>query len=284
MKSALDVEDEPLFQSYMAKTSAVLPATIAIILSMMNAGCDDVRGELAKNRATPEPHDVIRSAELIEQLGTDRSYERQTLLANPEPDGRIFAGWQTRRQATLDHRLRINQIPASTNPGSVEQTLRWEVEARKIERSVPEITEYWTTTGLGDAMGIVREPECKLTFRREKTWYDAERHAWAVGQRTQPIDFAPRIAAYKASCSTELNALQAAVDTAEDTAEARRLAQGRREEVCEGIWKESKEAASEALVAETWEGVPDHASRSVERYRAALKKRDECIEGAKLEP
>lgn len=86
-----------------------------------------------QNQQTPEPHERDRIAHLVEQLGTQRTYNSKTLAMNPEPDGYVLMRWIERREATLNRTLRPTQRPANINPGAISATLAWERAAEEAE-------------------------------------------------------------------------------------------------------------------------------------------------------
>ncbi len=97
-------------------------------MALLTLAACGVRGQ-----QTPEPHETERINHLVEQLGTQRTYNRQTLIMNPEPDGRILLRWIDRRKATLDGTLVRYQLPAPNNPGTIGAALAWERAAEQAE-------------------------------------------------------------------------------------------------------------------------------------------------------
>lgn len=94
--------------------------------AVLLAGCG------VKSQRTPEPNETDRVDQLVEQLGTDRTYNSHTLIMSPEPDGRVLMEWISRRKATLDGTLGKYQTPAN-NPGSISATLAWERDTERAE-------------------------------------------------------------------------------------------------------------------------------------------------------
>ena len=90
------------------------------------AGCG------VQSQQTPEPHETDRISRLVEKLGTQRTYNSQTLTTNPEPDGRVLMRWIERRRATLAKTLPLSQLPALTNLGSVSAHWLGNVKRRML--------------------------------------------------------------------------------------------------------------------------------------------------------
>jgi hypothetical protein len=134
-----------------------------------------------KSERTPEPSDTQRTADLIDRLGTDRSYNSRTLLWNPEPDGRILSAWSTRRAATLNGRLNWDQLPASTNPGSVGATLAWERQTEKTENALNAGYDEYS------ADLFITGAHCPDLEGRERLWLDHIRRTGLAATTCWPL-------------------------------------------------------------------------------------------------
>lgn len=148
----------------------------------------------APSQQLPDPNDVSRINEIAESLGTTRSYNRETLLANPEPDGLVLRDFMHRRERTLSHTLRITELPAPSNVTTVQAALTWERASRDGDTN--ELSHY--ELDVEQARG-----SCPQRFDQEQRWYADEEAAHARGERTSLIDWKAASAKFKAECAAE---------------------------------------------------------------------------------
>jgi hypothetical protein len=157
----------------------------------------------AQGQQTPEPHETERIKALIDQLGTQRSYNSKTLIMNPDPDGVVLNRWLRRRQATLDGTLSLSDLPATSNPGSIADTIAWEQATEKRE------------SGPGNRLGLYmvsvahRAIACPTAYAREKTWFDKLSEEHRRGLHDAIVDWESTNAQYQALCDVEARQRQA---------------------------------------------------------------------------
>lgn len=156
------------------------------------------------SQRTPEPDETEKVNALVEQLGTDLTYNSKTLLMNPEADGRTLARWIDRRRSTLDGTLRLSEIPAVENPGTVEDTLEWERKAREIEAERGDAHRMRYTNYI--QWGEDRARTCPELWKEESRWLESQRvkHMKTVGGVNVDWDEANK--RFQVRCDREIEA------------------------------------------------------------------------------
>lgn len=205
---------------------------LAVILAgtLLLVGCG------AEYQQTPEPNEMERVNELVEQLGTTRTYNSKTLLLNPEPDGRILMGWIDRRRATLDQKLPFTSLPALNNPGIIRATLAWERETRKSE------------AGNGNAVNRYMLDYERRGCNRvaEAAWFSREQDAHAKGLRKTLVDWDKVNAQFQAKCDAKAIVENARLEHAKIAAQARDAQLLQDKQACREPWETANSIYAES--------------------------------------
>lgn len=228
---------------------------IILLAGAALAGCG------AQGQQTPAPHETERISALIDQLGTQRSYNSNSLIINPDPDGIVLKRWLDRRQATLDGTLTLADLPARSNPGSIADTLAWEHETELKERGVSNALTHYMLDRAGRTEWV-----CPNTAKVEKVWEAQLVAEHRKGLRDTLVDFKAVSADYQAQCDIEARQRQANV-------EAQSQADYALEEQAEGAAKQCREPFEEAQAI--YLESPD--AQSGARVTAAQERMDQCL-------
>ncbi len=195
-----------------------------------------------QNQVLPDPNDVDRVDQIAESLGTTRSYNRDTLLMNPEPDGLVFRKWMDRKKATVERKLPITMLAAPNNITTVSTAIKWERAARDGDET--DLAHYYID--LEQARGL-----CPQRGDREDNWFNQERMAHTRGERTVLIDWKAASAKFKAECRAEAGVQtsqrenQRKLDQAADEQLAATI------EACRQPWREAEAAYQASFSRET---------------------------------
>lgn len=184
---------------------------------------------------TPEPNETERVDEIVAALGTEQTYNSETLLWNAKPDGLILRDWMERRKATLDGTLRPDKLPALSNPGSISDTLEWE---RATSRREGNSHRPWNAYRVSLEADVWR---CPTTGAAEAAWYERYSAEHARGQHNSLVDWEATLSKFREKCKAELTELSEqheAQQQREDAAEAD-LSAARQE--CRRQWENARE-------------------------------------------
>lgn len=237
------------------------------VLFMTLAGCG------VAYQQTPEPNETERVNGIVAALGTEQTYNSETLLWNARPDGLVLRSWMERRKATLDGTLRPDKLPALSNPGSISDTLEWE---RATSRREGNSHRPW------DAYRVSLEADvwrCPATGVSEAAWYDRYAAEHAKGQHDSLIDWEAQLVKFRGKCESE---------TAVRSAQL--LAEHQHQEAEEQQQKDD-EASREAARQECrrqWDEAFSHYAENptIERWRGlegARAKNSKCLDAARGE-
>ncbi|WP_419826905.1 hypothetical protein [Sphingomonas sp.] len=238
-----------------------MPRIVPLLaVSMLLSACG------LKSERTPEPSETQRVADLINRLGTDRSYNSRTLLWNPDPDGLVLSAWLARRTATLNGNLAWDQFPASINPGSIGATLTWEQQTEKAESFL--VADYGEYSKALFFAGIA----CPKLRDSEQRWLDGVKANRTGGGYTSAVDWGARQATFKARCPVEEreNSAEEAREKAAEAAEAANFVHAQEE--CRAIYTRANDIYMKAFTIETGNALND-ASQAM---RACFKRIPQC--------
>lgn len=91
------------------------------VFALFMSGCSVYR------EPTPEPEEKARIDKLFSRLGTtERKTNTGLILVEGLPETRLLARWLGRRQRTKSGEVGPDELPARQNPGTIEETLKWE--------------------------------------------------------------------------------------------------------------------------------------------------------------
>lgn len=228
---------------------------LIVAASLLFASCG------VQAQTTPEPNETERINTLARQLGIQRTYDRRTLVANPDPDGLVLLRWIERRRATLDHTLQLNQLPALTNPGSVSATLAWE---RRTENAEGKFDR--SALGAYSLDFHVRQMTCPQAAGVEKGWFDQERAAHANGLRNAILDWRAVSARYQAQCDIEKGQIDAQRQSEKHRVAARDAQFAAEEKAC----RAASEAAESAYLQSPNQETGRVASAAAHRMNECL--------------